>query len=174
MDEVYSLGTGQSDRDSFSKEAIETITGFLSVHKNDFCFICAGCEEDVKKCFFAGNKGLESKIQWVHKIDKYNDEDLSDIMLKMIKEMEWQVGVDRKDIVEVIKDNMKLFKNAGGDIEMFLSKCKMVHAKRVFSLDPEHMFVLTKKDLENSIVLMKKYRLGEKEEDNSYMFSMYA
>ena len=51
VDEVYSLGPGREDRDSFSKEAIETITGFLSDHKNDFCFIGAGYEEDVKKMF---------------------------------------------------------------------------------------------------------------------------
>ena len=95
-------------------------------------------------------------------------------MIKMIKEMEWDVGIDNKDIVDTIKDNLELFKNAGGDIETFLSKCKMVHAKRVFSLDPEHMFVLTKTDLKNSIELMKKYRLEDKKDDNSYHFSMYA
>ncbi len=172
VDEVYSLGPGQENRDSFSKECIETITGFLSEHKNDFCFIGAGYEEDIKKCFFAGNKGLERRFQWNHKIDKYDEEDLADILLKMVKEMNWKVGLDRKDIIEILKNSIELFKNAGGDIETFISKCKMVHARRVFSLDPEHMFVLTKKDFENSINLMKKYKLNTKENENIYM-SMY-
>lgn len=172
VDEVYSLGPGQADRDSFAKECMETITAFLSEHKNDFCFIGAGYEEDIKKCFFAGNKGLERRFQWVHKIDKYNEGDLTDIMLKMIKEMEWQICLNKDGIMEIIKKDIKMFKNAGGDIETFLSKCKMVHAKRVFALDPEHMFVITKKDLENSLELMKKYKLKE-EEDNGYMLSMY-
>lgn len=171
VDEVYSLGPGQADRDSFAKEAMETITGFLSDHKNDFCFIGAGYEDDIKKCFFAGNKGLERRFQWIHKIDKYSPADLTDIFLKMVKEMKWELGMDKDKIVEVIKKDKDLFKNAGGDIETFLSKCKMVHAKRVFSLDPEHMFVLTKKDLEDSIEMMKKYRLEDK--DDGPMLSMY-
>lgn len=173
VDEVYSLGPGQGDKDSFAKECMETITAFLSEHKNDFCFIGAGYEEDIKKCFFSGNKGLERRFQWVHKIDKYDSGNLADIMIKMIKEMGWQICLNREEIIEIIKKEMKMFKNAGGDIETFLSKCKMVHAKRVFALDPEHMFVLTKKDLENSFELMKKYKLKEKEEDKTPPLSMY-
>jgi replication-associated recombination protein RarA len=174
VDEVYSLGPGQVNRDSFAKECMETITSFLSENKNNFCFIGAGYEEDIKKCFFSGNQGLERRFQWVHKIDKYNEDDLTDIMLKMIKEMEWQICMKRDEIIEVIKKNVKMFKNSGGDIETFLSKCKMVHAKRVFSLDTEHMFVLTKKDLENSLEFMKKYRIEEEDEDNRHMLSMYT
>jgi len=173
VDEVYSLGPGQADRDSFSKECMDTITGFLSEHKNDFCFIGAGYEEDIKKCFFAGNKGLERRFQWVHKIDKYDEENLTDILLKMVKEMKWELGLKRKEIVMIIKKDVKIFKNAGGDIEIFISKSKMCHARRVFSLDKEHMFVLTKKDLENAIELMKTYSLQEKEEDTNHLLSMY-
>lgn len=173
VDEVYSLGPGQSDRDSFSKECIETITGFLSEHKNDFCFIGAGYEEDIKKCFFSANKGLERRFQWNHTIDKYNEEDLTDIMFKMVEEMQWQMILDRKDIVKLIKDNINFFKNAGGDIETFISKCKTFHARRVFSLDREHMFVLTKDDLLGGIELMKKYKLDEKEDNKDILSSLY-
>lgn len=174
VDEVYSLGPGKEDKDSFAKECMETITGFLSEHKNDFCFIGAGYEEDIKKCFFAGNKGLERRFQWNHTIDKYDEGDLADIMIKMVKDMQWQIGMDKNEIKEFIKADMKLFKNAGGDIETFLSKCKMVHAKRVFALDSEHMFVLTKKDLENALEIVKKFRLKpEEEEDKSHLLSMY-
>lgn len=169
VDEVYSLGPGQADKDSFAKECMETITAFLSEHKNDFCFIGAGYEDDIKKCFFAGNKGLERRFQWNHTIEKYNEENLADILLKMVSEMEWEIGVNRDDVIEIIKDNMTLFKNAGGDIETFISKCKNVHAKRVFSLDKEHMFVLTKEDLIGGIELSKKYKLKEPEESSNYM-----
>ena len=174
VDEVYSLGPGKDDRDSFSKECMETITAFLSEHKNDFCFIGAGYEEDIKKCFFAGNKGLERRFQWNHKIDKYDEGDLADIFIKMIKEMNWQIVLDRNDIKDIIKANIKLFKNTGGDIQTFFSKCKMVHAKRVFSLDFEHMFILTKSDLDNGLELMEKYKLKEDIEDKIHMLSMYV
>ena len=52
IDEVYALGSGQEDKDSFSKEAIDTITGFLSDHKNDCCVIIAGYEKEIEDCFF--------------------------------------------------------------------------------------------------------------------------
>ena len=174
VDEIYSLGPGKEDRDSFSKECMDTITSFLSEHKNDFCFIGAGYEEDIKKCFFSGNKGLERRFQWNHKIDKYDEGDLTDIFLKMLNEMNWQVVIDKNDIKQIIKSNIKFFKNAGGDIETFLSKCKMVHAKRVFSLDSDHMFILTKIDIDNALELMKKYMLKEDKEDRKYLMSMYT
>jgi replication-associated recombination protein RarA len=169
VDEVYSLGPGQADKDIFAKECMETITGFLSEHKNDFCFIGAGYEEDIKKCFFSGNKGLERRFQWNHTIEKYNEEHLTDILLKMVKDMEWEICVNRVDIIEIIKNNIKIFKNAGGDIETFLSKCKNVHAMRVFSLDKEHMFVFTKEDLIGGINFSKKYKLKEPDENTGYM-----
>jgi Holliday junction resolvasome RuvABC ATP-dependent DNA helicase subunit len=172
VDEVYSLGPGETNKDSFSKECIETITAFLSEHKNDFCFIGAGYEDDIKRCFFSANKGLERRFQWIHRIEKYNEYDLADIMIKMIKEMEWHISLKREEIIQIIKKDMKIFNNAG-NIENFISKCKMVHAKRVFCLDPEHMFVFTKKDIENSIDLMKKYGIKTEEiKDNKHM-SMY-
>lgn len=172
VDEVYSLGPGQKDRDSFAKECMETITVFLSEHKNDFCFIGAGYEEDVNKCFFAGNKGLERRFQWIHKIQEYKVDELTDILLKMVADMKWEIGMDKEDIKKILKEEKELFKNAGGDIETFLSKCKMVHAKRVFSLDPEHMFIFTKKDMENSIELIKKNKLKNDIDDGKYL-SMY-
>ena len=175
VDEVYSLGPGKTDKDSFSKEAIETITAFLSEHKNDFCFIGAGYEEDIKKCFFAGNKGLERRFQWVHKITEYSPENLTDILLKMVKEMKWTVDIKKEDIIKLIRNNKEMFINAGGDIETFLSKCKMTHAKRVFSLDIEHMFILTKKDMEDALQMMKKFGLKKpKEEFPRHLYSMYT
>ena len=174
VDEVYSLGPGQKEKDSFAKECIETITAFLSEHKNDFCFIGAGYEDDINRCFFAGNKGLERRFQWVHKIDKYSPEDLCEIMLKMVKEIEWHINVDKKGIIDIIKTNINLFENAGGDVETFISKCKIVHAKRVFSLDQELMFVLTTEDLINSIKMIKKYKLKPVEEDKGLLLSMYT
>lgn len=163
VDEVYSLGSGSKDKDSFSKEAMETLTAFLSEHKKDFCFIGAGYEEDVKRCFFGGNDGLERRFQWVHKIEKYTPEELTDIMIKMVREMKWRIDFDKKDVIKILKEEKDLFKHAGGDIETFITKAKMVHAKRVFSLDNNHMFVLTKKDLNNAIKMVKKYRLVKKD-----------
>jgi hypothetical protein len=46
-----------------------------------------------------------------------------------------------------------------------LTKCKMAHSKRVFSLDKKHKFVLTIEDLENAIISVKKNKKPEKTND---------
>jgi hypothetical protein len=56
-----------------------------------------------------------------------------------------------------------MFKNAGGDIETFLTKCKMFHAKRVFGLGKEHKFVLTKQDVFEALEYTKKHNPKEDE-----------
>ena len=171
IDEVYALAPRDSDRDSFSKEALDTLTAFLSEHKKDFCCIAAGYEDDIEGCFFAMNQGLKRRFPWVHKIDKYTPSELARIFFKMVDEVKWEASVKECEVTEVIKDNKDLFENAGGDIETFLTKCKMVHARRVFGLGPEHKFVLTKKDLEDGVELVKTHK-GSKDKDDT-PFGLY-
>jgi hypothetical protein len=172
VDEVYSLGSGFNDKDSYSKEAIEVLTAFLSEHKKDFCFIGAGYEDDINKCFFSKNKGLERRFQWIHKIEEYSVAEIVDIMLKMIIEMNWKVHVNKEELIHIIKKEKQLFKFAGGDLEILLSKSKMVHAKRVFSLDKEYTSILTKTDFEEGIKLMKEHKLKEEKDSTPpYMYT---
>ncbi len=172
IDEVYSLAPRENDKDSFSKEALDTLTAFLSEHKNDFCCIAAGYEEDVENCFFAMNKGLKRRFPWVHKIDNYTSEEMTSIFLKMVSESNWIINVDFEKINQLIKQNIKYFVNTGGDIETFLTKCKIAHSKRVISLDIEHKFVLTISDLENGMDFVKKNKTV-KEEDNRFLHTLY-
>lgn len=167
IDEVYSLAPRRSDRDSFSKEALDTLTAFLSEHKNDFCCIAAGYEDDIKNCFFGMNKGLERRFPWIHKIEDYKSSELAEIMIKMVKCMNWDLKIDKKQIEEILNVNKIYFKNAGGDIETFLGKCKMVHAKRVFSLGSEHKFIITKEDMDNAMKLVIDLK-GEIKDDISW------
>jgi len=170
IDEAYSLGPGQKDRDSFSKEAIDTINLFLSEHKNDFCCIIAGYEDEIRKCFLDVNKGLERRFQWIHRIDSYDEKDLAKIMIKMIHDINWSIVLAVDELAEIIKPQIENFKNFGGDIENFLSKCKIMHAKRVFSLDDRHKCILTKEDLESAFKLLKK---DDEEEDEKNISLQY-
>lgn len=172
IDEAYSLGSGQKDRDSFSKEAIDTLNAFLSEHKDDFCCIIAGYEEDIWKCFFAVNKGLERRFQWVHRISPYSDEELARIMFKMIGDINWSISIDVDELSKFIGDRRDMFKNFAGDIETFLSKCKMSHARRVFSLESQHKFVLTIEDLHAAAEMVKKnsLKIEEDEKPPSHMY----
>lgn len=171
IDEVYALAPRKSDRDSFAKEAIDTLNAFLSENKSNFCCIIAGYEEEIRNCFFAMNRGLERRFPWVHTIPEYTSEELYNIFYKMVIEIGWNVAFDKTILIDLFAKKKELFKNAGGDIETFISKCKMVHSRRVFTLGPEHKFVLTKKDIDNAIEFLEKN--NKKVENDKPPIGMY-
>lgn len=153
-DEGYSMGS-DSETDSFAKQAVDAITSFLSEHKSDFCFIIVGYEDDIEKYFFSMNKGLARRIPWCHKIEKYTPENIAQIMIKKIKDINWQHELFAyATLTHIIRENERLFKNAGGDVENFITKAKIAHANRVFTMDYEHKFILTTEDFRNAIAAM--------------------
>jgi len=157
IDEIYSLAPDPRDSDSFSKESIDVLNAFLSEHKNDFCCIAAGYEKEVEECFFSMNKGLKRRFVWVHRISSYSHSELADIFMKMIGEIKWKYNFSKNDVVKIFKNNKKLFPNAGGDIETFVTKCKIAHSLRVFTLPGKYKFILTLKDLYKGIEMVKKF-----------------
>jgi SpoVK/Ycf46/Vps4 family AAA+-type ATPase len=161
IDEVYSLAPRSNDRDSFAKEAIDTLTGFLSEHKNDFCCIIAGYEDEIQNCFFAMNKGLERRFPWVHRITQYKAKELYEIFIKMVRDIEWDISFDEKFMLSFFEKHKDMFKNAGGDIETFLTKCKMFHSRRVFCLGKEHKFIISKEDVKQAIEFLEKNKPKE-------------
>jgi hypothetical protein len=164
IDECYSFGcSGSGSKDFFAKEAIDTLNSFLDIHKNDLCCIIVGYEEEIEKCFFSINAGLKRRFSWTHRIKDYNEKELGEIFIKKIKEINWSYIFEKNYIDKIIKDNKDIFKYGGGSIETFLSKCKMLHSKRVFLLDNHHKFILTEKDIENSIEYLKLHKKKEKE-----------
>jgi replication-associated recombination protein RarA len=173
VDEIYALGPGQKDKDSYSKEAIDTICAFLSENKNNFCFIGAGYKEEIEKCFFSVNEGLKRRFQWIHHIEDYQPEDLCKIFKKMVFEMKWEVDsdCDDKTITELIKKEKDIFKDAGGSVENFISKIKLTHSRRVFGLAEELKFKITIGDMESALEMMKNNEMSKKRE---YVFDYYT
>lgn len=155
IDEVYGLAPKNSDRDSFSKEAIDTLNRFLSEHKNDFCCIIAGYEDEVNECFFNMNKGLERRFPWIHRMEEYSGLELSEIFRSMVEKVDWKLDFSPSFMVNIIRENKSMFKYNAGSIETFLSKCKILHSRRVFGSDAESKYILTKEDILNSVEYMK-------------------
>ena len=170
IDEAYSFGQKNSkeESDSFSKEAIDILTSFLSEHSNDFCCIIAGYEQDIKNCFFSINKGLESRFQWKHVIDDYSSTNLKDILLKKISINNWHICCDDSEIVSILESNKELFKNYGRDIVSLFNKCKISHAVRVINLVDEYKYVLTRQDILGGIELIKKVK--DKKNDSELFY----
>lgn len=149
IDEAYSISG-----DVFTKEAIDTLTAFLSEHKDNFCCIIAGYENDLRKCLFEANQGLERRFPWVHKVDEYTTEDLTAIFMQMIDKIGW--GVAKPLVNTVISANKTMFKHNGGSIETFIDKMKIIHAKRVINMDESERFAFTKEDLDATVKAVKE------------------
>lgn len=163
LDEAYSMAPRDSDRDSFSKEAIDTINEFLSEHKNDFAMIIAGYKDELDSTFFAMNPGLKRRFPWVFHIDDYSGEELLEIFKRKVDEIKWKLESNSID-KSFFEKNKSYFKFFGGDLETFLTKCKFAHVKRVFTETNAEKRVFTKEDI-NTGFESHKTHYGSKETD---------
>ena len=130
IDEAYALGNNEG-RDSFAKEAIDTLCEGLSNHKNDIMVIIAGYEKELNDCFFSFNQGLESRFPWRFKTEDYKADELKLIFKKQVFDSEWKIDdEDLKD--EWFNSKMSYFKHYGRDMETLFSKVKIAHGRRIF------------------------------------------
>lgn len=148
IDEAYALGNADK-RDSFSKECIDTLCEALSDHKDKLMVIIAGYEEELNSCFFAYNKGLESRFTWRFKTDKYTPKELFEIFKKKVNDSGWKI---KEDISEKWFEKHKdIFKFYGRDMETLLSKVKIAHSRRIFCKSIEERTYITLTDLDNGM-----------------------
>lgn len=149
IDEAYALGN-KDKKDSFSKEAIDTINQNLSEKKRKFICIIAGYPDELEECFFSYNPGLKRRFPFKFNIEGYKPEELKHIFVKKVNDLKWNIckDVDPKELTELFAKNKDKFPYYGGDIENYLLNCKMVHAKRVFGKHPKNKRKLNKIDLE--------------------------
>ena len=125
MDEAYSLGS--SDKfDTYSQSIIDIINPYLDKYKDDFILIIAGYKQDLEKRFFRGNQGLKSRFGLWLEIEKYNHENLKDILVKKINNYSWSVKENNINS-NFFKDKLKFFPFYGRDIENLFSCCKIAH-----------------------------------------------
>jgi SpoVK/Ycf46/Vps4 family AAA+-type ATPase len=162
IDEAYSLGNPEQ-RDSFSKECLDTLNQALSENKQDFICIIAGYAGALDTSFFAYNEGLKRRFPFRFDILPYTSEELASILNKKIleyKEYEVQFGLD--ELKKIIKKYFKHFKNQGGDMETLFLNIKINHNKRIFLLPVEEKKKLLFSDIKVAIEKFIKFKgLGE-------------
>jgi SpoVK/Ycf46/Vps4 family AAA+-type ATPase len=171
IDEAYALGNSEK-RDSFSKECIDTLCEALSAHKENLMVIIAGYENELKDCFFNYNQGLESRFTWRFKTDEYKAKELFDIFLKKVSDIGWSISEDSINVAWFEK-NLEYFKFFGRDMEVFLSKIKIAHSRRVFCKDQAEKTKITFKDLEKGFeIYLKNDDVKKRKEDASLKFAL--
>ena len=107
------------------------------------------------------NAGLESRFPWVHRIDDYTTENLVDIFLQMLTSINWKINVGKEELIKMFNENIDLFENKGRDILNFITKCKMVHSKRVFGKNNNIKYILTVDDIKQSFIFVKKNKIAD-------------
>jgi ATPase family associated with various cellular activities (AAA) len=163
IDEAYALGTSES-KDPYGKECMDTLNFNLSENKKKLIVIIAGYPEQLDKCFFSHNPGLQRRFPFRYKVDKYNASELSEIFKDKVKRYKWKINneITSKYLEDFFRKNIDEFKNFGGDIENFFKKCQFSHSKRTIGLHPAYRGKLTIEDMNNGF---KTFKQNKKKED---------
>jgi len=174
IDEVYSFGSSRSNnKDSFAKEAVDSLNLFLSENYRDFICIIAGYEEDVDKCFFAVNQGLKRRFTNKYTIEGYSGEEMAEIFLKFIKDSSWSVEIEKEKLIEFFIEHKNSFPYYGGDIKTLVDKCKIIHSRKVVMLDKNLWQKLNEKDIKEGFISYLEERQVKKEDKNPSHLHMY-
>ena len=132
IDEAYALGDSEG-RDSFSKEAVDLLTSYLSEHGHEFICIIAGYKKALEDRFFKLNEGLARRFTIQYSIEPYSDNDLMNIFKKIVQDNEWQIKND-EDMVDLFNNEDNIFPNYGGDMLSLFACCKKAHSVRILRL----------------------------------------
>jgi SpoVK/Ycf46/Vps4 family AAA+-type ATPase len=171
IDEAYSLGN-PDNKDSFSKECIDTINQNLTENKDTILFI-AGYKEQLEESFFSYNPGLNRRFKIRLSVDKYNGEELRKIFLKKISDNNWSVFNDdfiNEIPLQFFEKNIGYFKYNGGDMENLWHFTKIVHARRIFGKSNDIVKKVTKEDLDNAF---KIYSLNDEFKNRNESLQKY-
>lgn len=150
LDEAYSLGNSEK-RDSYSKEAIDMINLYLSEKKGEFMFLIAGYEEDIEECFFAYNKGLKRRFHTYYNIDGYKPTELKEIFINKMKELNYNLLVNKTILDNFFVENKNNFEYYGGSIETLCNEIKHVQALRTFTNNIINKDIIME-DIDNAMI----------------------
>lgn len=175
IDEIYSLSSGIEDHDSYAKECIDTINQYLSENKKELLCIVIGYKDDVDKCFFALNKGLERRFPFRYTIEEYKPNELTKIFEYQVNQNKWEVSepslIRLKEIIETNKD---LFKNFGGDTDNLFFHCKTARSIRLFGqVFNKDKYTIELEDINNGFIEFQKAKKETMNDNNKPPNGMY-
>lgn len=171
IDEAYSLGDTEQ-RDSFSRECIDTLNQYLSECKRDLICVIAGYKEDLETRFFKTNSGLKRRFAFQYEIADYNAGQLREIFLQHVKNNGWELTDDAASS-EFFEENRDFFVHNGGDMELLFAKIKYEHASRIFSGFHTDRKIITREDVQAG---MEKFleNNGKEGKKDQVPFMMYT
>ena len=170
IDEAYALGH-KEQRDSFSKEALDTLNKNLSDNRDLLCII-AGYEKDLEECFFSANEGLRRRFTFKYVVEGYDYKELKEMFELKVKLENWYLDIDDDELMTFFRNNKDKFPHYGGDIETLFLQCKIAHGKRM----PENKKYLSFSDIElgfNNFVSNRKHKKLDKKGEEEKRPNIY-
>ena len=169
IDEAYSLGSADN-RDSYAKEAIDSINQYLTEYADKLICIIAGYKDELNHCFFSQNKGLRRRFPWTFTIEAFTKEELSQIFVKKVNDTfdyELNEEIDNKFIESKIK--LEYFDGNAGDIDNILSRAKIINSRVNFG--KEDNYILSKEVISDAF---KKFYDTKTNNISKVPFMMYT
>jgi ATPase family associated with various cellular activities (AAA) len=168
IDEAYSLADSEQ-RDSFSKECIDTLCEALSQYRDNWMVIIAGYEEEIKQQFFKTNPGLESRFIWRFTLDSYSPAELFEIFKKKVLQNGWTFELEGGE--GWFQKNKAAFPFLGRDMEALFTYTKIAHSRRIFGTSIEKKRIIME-DLEKGFETFQKFSKNKIEK--SVLYDMYC
>lgn len=172
IDEAYALGNPEQ-RDSFSKECLDTLNQNLTEKRNFLCVI-AGYEDSLESSFFAFNEGLKRRFSFKYNITGYDGEELKQMFLLRVKNAGWNYIGDEEQLNSFFEKNNKKFPRFGGDIETLFLKTKIFHSRRIMFKDESERKKIIFDDINKGFNNFISHREKKEEETPRDLFSMYT
>jgi len=171
IDEAYSLADSEQ-RDSFSKECIDTLCEALSQYRDNWMVIIAGYEDEIKHQFFKTNPGLESRFIWRFTLESYSPMELFEIFKKKVLKNGWTFeNIERKIGEGWFQKNKAAFPFLGRDMEALFTYTKIAHGRRIFGTSMEKKRIVME-DLEKGFETFQKFSKNKLEK--SVLYDMYC
>ncbi|MBQ7926768.1 MAG: AAA family ATPase [Lachnospiraceae bacterium] len=107
IDEAYGLCQNRGGND-YGREALNTLITEMENHREDFCVIMAGYENEMQE-LMEMNSGLESRIPHQIKFPNYSREEMKEIFFKMMDgvfEYEQELPVEVERFLEDLPDEL--------------------------------------------------------------------
>lgn len=98
IDEAYSLTTGGGSQGDFGGEAIQTILKQMEDRRGEFFVFAAGYPDNMEK-FLKANPGLSSRFDKILRFEDYQENQLFEIALSMIKEESYKLNKESKEVL---------------------------------------------------------------------------
>jgi SpoVK/Ycf46/Vps4 family AAA+-type ATPase len=160
IDEAYSLGRKDGDKDAFAREILNVINQYASEHRHELVIIIAGYRDALNNYFFNVNPGLERRFPWRYHIEDYGESAMMKIFLSQVKNWGWSLTDEAASYIgeELANGNIST-ENFGGDTEVLFTKCKVCHAQRTLGDDPANLLDL--EDVKGGVKLYLGHKGGE-------------